>query len=200
MSYRGPKVKRSRRLGVAITPKAQRYLERRPGPPGVHQRTRRNNKMSDFGRQLMEKQRLRYQYNISEKQLRRAYKNASRATASTPDVLVQLLECRLDNMVYRAGFARSIHAARQYVRHGHFLVNGQRVDIPSFHVKPGVTVSVRDKSKTMDCFATALASSQRMKYIATDETKLTFVLNAVPEREEIPVICDIPVVVEFYSR
>ena len=123
MSYRGPKAKKSRRLGVAITPKSQKYLETRPQPPGMHGRGRRPSKLSDYGRQLMEKQRIRFQYNMSEKQLRRAYEKASRSEDPTPDVLIQTLESRLDTVVLRAGLARSIFAARQYVNHGHFLVN-----------------------------------------------------------------------------
>ena len=200
MSYRGPKVKKSRRLGVAISTKAQRYLERRPGPPGMHNRGRRPNKMSDFGRQLMEKQRLRFQYNISEKQLRSNYKEADRRPGSTPDILLHLLEARLDALVLRSGFARSIHAARQYVRHGHFTVNGQRVNIPSYRISVGDVIAVREKSKQMDCFAYALSTSERVPYITTDEAKMSIVLNRLPEREEVPVICDVPVVVEFYSR
>lgn len=193
-------MKKSRRLGVAISMKAQRYLERRPGPPGMHVRSRRPNKMSDYGRQLMEKQRLRFQYNISEKQLRSNYKEASRQAGSTPEVLVHLLESRLDNVVLRGGFSRSIHAARQYVRHGHFNVNGKRVDVPSYKVKIGDVVSVREKSKKMDCFSYALSTSERVPYITTDEAKMSITVTRTPERDEVPVICDIPVVVEFYSR
>jgi len=201
MSYRGPKVKKSRRLGVALSLKAQRGIERRPGPPGMHVRSRRPNKMSDYGRQLQEKQRLRFQYNVSEKQLRKYYKEATRQSGATPEVLIQLLESRLDNLVLRAGFARSIHAARQYVRHGHFNVNGKPVDIPSFHIKPGDNISVREKSKKMDCFAYALSTTERVGYIKTEDTKLGFTYNSVPTREEItPIICDVPVVVEYYSR
>lgn len=200
MSYRGPKVKKSRRLGIALSLKAQKGLERRPGPPGMHQRTRRQ-KMSDYGRQLQEKQRLRFQYNVSEKQLRRYYKEASRLKLATPEALIQLLESRLDNLVFRAGLARSIHAARQYVRHGHFEIDGKRVDIPSYHVEPGTTVTVREKSKKMECFSFALSTTERVPYINTEDTKLSFTYNSVPAREEITaIVCDVPVVVEYYSR
>ena len=200
MSYRGPKAKKSRRLGVAITPKSQKYLETRPNPPGMHGRGRRMNKLSDYGRQLMEKQRLRFQYNMSEHALRRAYASASNKAGETPEVLVQSLETRLDAVVFRAGLARSIFAARQYVGHGHFLVNGKKVDIPSFQVKVGDDIEVRPKSKEMACFQSALATSERVAYISTDDQALKVRLNYVPERDEIPVICDVPVVVEFYSR
>ena len=166
----------------------------------MHANNRRRSKVSDYGRQLMEKQRLRFQYNVSEKQLRKYYKEASRRAGATPEIMIQLLESRLDAVVLRAGFARSIHAARQYVRHGHFIVNGKRVNIPSFQVKPGDEIVVRDKSKTLECFTFALSTSERVSYITTDETKMTIRFNAIPEREEIPVICDVAVVVEFYSR
>jgi len=200
MSYRGPKAKKSRRLGVAITPKSQKYLELRPQPPGQHGRTRRPNKLSDFGRQLMEKQRLRFQYNVSEKQLRLTYGRASRSQLSTPDAMAQLLETRLDNLVLRAGFARSIFAARQYVSHGHIQVNGKKVNIPSYQVSVGDEIAVRTKSKEMDCFKHALTMAQKAPYLAVDDNELTARLTYMPTREEMPVVCDVPVVVEFYSR
>ncbi len=200
MSYRGPKAKKSRRLGVAITPKSQRYLETRGFPPGQHGKGRRPSKLSDYGRQLMEKQRIRFQYNMSEKQLRLAYEKASRSQDPTPDVLIQSLESRLDTVVLRAGFARSIFAARQYVNHGHFLVNGKKVDVPSFQVKVGDEVSVREKSKNMDCFKNALAMAEKVPYVTTNESDLSCRLSTIPSREEIPVVGDVATVVEFYSR
>lgn len=200
MNYTGPKAKRSRRLGVAITPKSAKYLERRGYAPGQHGKTRRPNKLTDYGRQMLEKQRLRYQYNISERQLRNAFARALQSEKSTPEVLAQLLETRLDSIVLRAGFARTIHAARQYVGHGHVLVNGKKVDIPSYEVEVNDVISIKEKSKTLDCFKAALASSQRVPYVTTDDNALTAKLNYVPTREEIPVICDLPTVVEFYSR
>ena len=171
MSYRGPKAKRSRRLGVALTPKAQKYLETRPHPPGQHGKNRRPKKLSDYGRQLMEKQKLRFQYNISEGQLRGTYKKASQKEGSTPDILIQMLETRLDNVVLRAGLARSIFAARQYVSHGHFSVNGQRVDIPSYHVKVGDEIKVREKSKDLDCFKMALSVAESVPYVTANEKR-----------------------------
>ncbi|MEX2605993.1 MAG: 30S ribosomal protein S4 [Kiritimatiellia bacterium] len=200
MSYRGPKAKKSRRLGVAITPKSQRYLETRGFPPGQHGKGRRPSKLSDYGRQLMEKQRIRFQYNMSENQLRLAYEKASRSQDPTPEVLIQSLESRLDTVVLRAGFARSIFAARQYVNHGHFLVNGKKVDVPSFQVKVGDEVSVREKSKNMDCFKNALAMAEKVSYVTTNESDLSCRLSAIPSREEIPVVGDVATVVEFYSR
>ena len=200
MSYRGPKAKKARRLGVAITPKTQRYLETRGYPPGQHGKSRRPSKMSDYGRQLMEKQRIRFQYNMSENQLRLAYEKAARSQDPTPDVLIQLLESRLDSVVLRAGFARSIFAARQYVNHGHFLVNGKKVDVPSFHVKVGDVITVKEKSKNLDCFKNALAVATKSQYVAVDEAEMSARLTHVPSREEIPVVGDVATVVEFYSR
>ncbi len=202
MSYRGPKAKKSRRLGVAITPKSQKFLETRPQIPGQHggRGGRRPNKLSDYGRQLMEKQRLRFQYNISEKQLRRAYKAASASKDSTPEALIQLLETRLDTMVLRSGLARSIHAARQYVAHGHIEVNGKKVDLPSYHVKVNDEISVKGKSKEMDCFTYASSLAERTPYIRLNDEELSAKLSYVPNRDEIPIICDVPTVVEFYSR
>ncbi len=200
MSYRGPKAKRTRRLGVAITPKTQKYLETRPQPPGMHGRNRRPSKLSDYGRQLMEKQRIRFQYNVSEKQLRRAYDKAARSQEATPEVLIQLLESRLDSVVLRAGFARSIFAARQYVSHGHFTVNGKKVDVPSFHVKVGDEIQVKEKSRSLDCFKNALAQATKVPYVVTNENDLSCRLSYLPTREEIPVVGDVATVVEFYSR
>jgi len=201
MSYRGPKAKKSRRLGVAITPKSQKYLETRPQAPGMHGgRGRRPNKMSDYGRQLLEKQRLKFQYNVSEGQLRRTYKRASASTGSTPDVLIQLLETRLDAFVLRSGLARSIFAARQYVSHGHFLVNGKKVNIPSYQLKVNDEVAVRERSKECDMFKHALTMAEVPAYITSNERDLNAKLNYVPQREEIPIACDVPVIVEFYSR
>ena len=124
MKYTGPKIKKARRLGVAITPKSDRYLERRPNPPGQHGPNRRRGKQSDYGKQLTEKQRLRYQYNLREKQIRGVYTKASRKQGNTGEVMLQILESRLDVLVLRAGMARSIFQARHMVSDGHFRVNG----------------------------------------------------------------------------
>jgi small subunit ribosomal protein S4 len=201
MNYNGPKARRSRRLGIAITTKTQKQMERRAYPPGQHGKSKRINKLSDFGRQMQEKQRLRAQYNITERQLRRFYAEAARSKESTPEKLIQLLETRLDAVVYRAGFARSIFAARQYVSHGHITVNGKKVDIASFNVQLGDVVSIREKSKAMEAFKHALATSQhKVAYIVTDDAGMTAKLSYLPKRDEIPVICQVPAVVEFYSR
>ncbi len=200
MSYRGPKAKKSRRLGVAITPKSQKYLETRPHPPGQHGKSRRPNKQTDYGRQLMEKQRIRFQYNLTEKQLRLAYAKATRSKDPAPEVLIRLLETRLDSVILRAGFARSVFAARQYVGHGHFRVNGKKVDIPGYQVKVGDVITIKERSKGLDCFKNALAMSTRLPYVAVNESEMSCRLTYEPKREEIPVVGDVNTVVEFYSR
>lgn len=150
MKYTGPKVKLSRKLGFSLTPKARKYMDRKPYPPGQHGPIKRRAKLSDYGRQLLEKQRLRLQYNVHERQMRNYFREASRLAGNTGDNLIQLLESRLDALVYRAGFAPTIYAARQYVRHGHIEVNGKKVDIPSYRVKPNDVIQVREKVASLN--------------------------------------------------
>ena len=137
MNLRGPKVRISRQLGISLTPKAQKHLDRRPGTPGQHGLNQRPGKMSNYKRQLMEKQRLRAQYNVGERQLRNYFEEASRRGGNVGAALLQLLETRIDAMVLRAGYARTIFAARQLVVHGHVKLNGRRVSFPSHAVIPG---------------------------------------------------------------
>jgi len=200
MNYTGPKAKVSRRLGIAISPKAEKYLERRPTPPGMHGKSRRPKKQSDYGRQLLEKQRLRFQYNVSERQLRNYYAKATRKTGNPADILLQSLECRLDAMVLRAGFARSIHAARQLVGHGHIEVNGRKVNVPSFSCREGDVIRVREKSRQIDAITYALQSATFPPYLNVDIEGMNATLNSIPKADDIPVICEISLVVEFYSR
>ncbi|WP_025272192.1 30S ribosomal protein S4 [Haloglycomyces albus] len=198
-----PKVKLSRSLGIALTPKAAKYMERRPYPPGQHGRGRR--KESDYKTQLTEKQRLRAQYNISERQLRRAYEEATRKSGKTGEVLIQLLESRLDAFVLRAGLARTIYQARQFVNHGHFTVNGRKVDIPSYRLSPGDFVQVKAKSRQTTPFEAAAAGEwaaegQTPSYIEAHLNGLIARFVSVPERSQIPVVCDEQLIVEFYSK
>lgn len=201
MNFTGAKVKKSRALGVALTPKAQKYMKNRPVPPGQHGQARgRRRRPSEYGQQLLEKQRLRFQYNISEKQLMRAYQAAARMPGSTGDNLMQLLESRLDALVYHAGFAPSIYAARQYVNHGHFLINGKKANIPSMRVKVGDVISVRERSRKSVIFGDLFARGPVAPYLTFDEPSMSAKLDYLPPREEIPVICAEHLVVEFYSR
>ena len=149
-------VRLSRALGIPLTPKAERLMENRPYPPGMHGRSRRRNE-SDFAVRLREKQRLRAQYGIREKQMRRAVDEAKRSGRRTGDVLVELLERRLDAVVLRAGLARTTAQARQAVTHHHVLVDGRRVDKPSYRVAPGQTVSIAPRSREKLPFQVAAA-------------------------------------------
>lgn len=195
------KVKKSRALGIPLTPKAIKIMERRPNPPGQHGGQRSWRRDSDYKQQLLQKQRLRAQYNIREAQMRNYIAKASRSKGRTPEALLRLLESRLDALVLRAGFARSIYAARQYVSHLHITVNGERVNIPSYSVKPGDVIAVREKSRKLPCFVDALETVGSIPpYVETDKKAMTAVYARLPELTEVPIICEINQVVEFYSR
>jgi small subunit ribosomal protein S4 len=197
-----PKAKLSRALGLPLTPKSVKYFERRPFPPGVHGRARR--KPSDYSVRLREKQRLRHQYNISETQLRRIYEGARRHAGKSGERLLVELECRLDALVLRAGFARTIYQARQMVSHGHFTVDGRKVNIPSYRVNPHQTIAVRERSRSLLPFEVAAAGAHApavsAPYLDVSLRELKATLIREPQRSEIPVICDELLVVEFYSR
>jgi small subunit ribosomal protein S4 len=197
-----PKAKLSRALGIVLTPKCAKYFERRPFPPGVHGRARK--KPSNYSVRLLEKQRLRHQYNISETQLRRIYAIAKKSAGKTGDRLVVELECRLDALVLRSGFARTIYQARQLVSHSHLLVDGKKVNIPSYRVKVGQVITVKEKSRVTLPFQAAAAGSHATAvtapYLATSLEELRTTLIREPLRAEVPVICEEQLVVEFYSR
>ncbi|MFD4420105.1 30S ribosomal protein S4 [Agromyces sp. NPDC058484] len=198
------KTRLSRALGVALTPKAARYLEKRPYAPGEHGRTKRKAD-SDYAVRLREKQRLRAQYGIREKQLRIAFNEARRTDGLTGENLVELLEMRLDALVLRAGFARTISQARQFVVHRHILVDGQIVDRPSFRVKPGQTVGVKQRSEGTEPFQVAAAGGhvdvlpKLPGYLEVELDKLQAKLVRRPKRAEVPVTCDVQLVVEYYA-
>ncbi|MDG4832066.1 30S ribosomal protein S4 [Solwaraspora sp. WMMD1047] len=198
-----PKAKLSRALGIPLTRKCVRYFERRPFPPGVHGRQRR--RTSDYQVRLLEKQRLRHQYNISETQLRRAFDDAVQGPGKTGDSLVSLLERRLDAVVHRAGLARTIYQARQLVAHGHFTVDGTKVDRPSYRLRPGQVVAVRERSRSKPPFQLAAAGAHAPEgpgaaYLSVSLADLRATLVREPARREVPVICDEQLVVEYYSR
>lgn len=197
-----PKAKLSRALGIPLTPKSVKYFERRPFPPGVHGRARR--KLSNYSVRLREKQRLRHQYNIGEAQLRRIYEGAQRHAGKSGERLLIELECRLDALVMRSGIARTIYQARQMVSHGHLTVDGRKVDIPSYRVKPYQTVAVRERSRELLPYQVAAAGGNApavsAPYLDASLADLKFTLIREPQRPEIPVICEEQLVVEFYSR
>lgn len=199
MKFNGPKVKLSRKLGIALTSKAQRYMEKKGYPPGMHGMKRRR-RQSNYGRQLLEKQRLRYQYNVSERQLRNYFRRASRMKGIAGENLLRMLETRLDAFVLRSGFAPTIFAARQFVDHGHIQVNGRRVTIPSYRLREGDVVEVREKSRKLRCFNEPRGTTAIPNYIESDETGYKASLVSLPRRDEVPVLCEVPLVVEFYSR
>jgi small subunit ribosomal protein S4 len=196
-----PKVRLSRALGVPLTPKSVKYFEARPYPPGVHGRARKQE--SDYKVRLREKQRLRAQYNIREAQLRNAFAKADKAGGKTGDVLLADLECRLDALVLRSGFARTIYQARQFVVHRHVLVNGRRVDRPSYRLRPGDVITIAERSRRLDAFQIAAAGGHAETvppYLDVRHDALAAQLTRLPERKEIPVVCDEQLVVEHYSR
>ena len=198
-------VRLSRALGIALTPKAQRIFEKRPYAPGEHGRTRRRTE-SDYAVRLREKQRLRAQYGISEKQLRAAYEKGTHTAGQTGNAMLTDLETRLDALVLRAGFARTTAQARQFVVHRHILVDGNIVDRPSYRVKPGQTIQVKAKSQTMVPFQAAAEGVHRdvlpavPGYLDVNLPSLKATLTRKPEAEEIPVQVNIQYVVEFYAR
>lgn len=196
-----PKVRLSRALGIPLTPKSVKYFEARPYPPGVHGRARKQE--TDYKVRLREKQRLRAQYNIREAQLRNAFAKAAKAEGKTGEALLVDLERRLDALVLRAGFARTIYQARQFVVHRHVLVNGRRVDRPSYRLRPGDVIAVAERSRPMVPFQVAAAGGYAETvppYLDVRHDALAARLTRLPARSEIPVICDEQLVVEHYSR
>ena len=192
----GRRFKQCRRLGLNVCghPKAMDRAGR-----GT---SRADKKLSPYGLQLLEKQRLRAYYGVLEKQFRNYVKKAEKSKESTGVALIQMLECRLDNVVYRLGFANSIRQARQMVVHGHILVNGKKVDIPSFAVQVGDEVSLREKSRTNVMFKENFESGalNEYPYLSKDMDKFSGVLTRLPERQEVPIEIDEILIVEFYSK
>ena len=192
----GPRFKQCRRLGLNVCghPKAMDRAGR-----GT---SRADKKLSPYGLQLLEKQRLRAYYGVLEKQFRNYVKKAEKSKESTGVALIQMLECRLDNVVYRLGFANSIRQARQMVVHGHILVNGKKVDTPSFAVQVGDEVSLREKSRTNVMFKENFESGalNEYPYLSKDMDKFSGVLTRLPERQEVPIEIDEILIVEFYSK
>jgi small subunit ribosomal protein S4 len=198
--YTGPKHRLARREGVNILEKMTGSLERRLlTPPGVHGIKRRR-KVSEYGMQLREKQQLKRSYGLLEKQFRKYVEMAQKSQQSTDEILVQLLESRLDNVVYRLGFAKSRNMARQFVTHGHVVINDKKVSIPSYQVKIGETIGISPKLlQNADLkLHVENSASNLLPYL---ERKATFgQLIRKPEKEEIPNPADYQLVIEFYSR
>ena len=198
--YIGPKSRIARRFGEAIFG-PDKVLSKRNFPPGQHGNSRRR-KTSEYGVMLAEKQKAKYTYGVLEKQFRNLFEKAARSNGITGEILLQSLECRLDNVVYRLGIAPTRAAARQLVNHKHITVNGQVVSIASYSVKPGQIVGVRERSKSLEVIADALAGFNHSKYpwLEWDESTKSGKLLHVPTREDIPENIKEQLIVELYSK
>ncbi len=198
--YTGPMTKKSRRLGVDLIGGDLAY-ERRPYPPGQHGRGRV--KESEYRNQLMEKQKARFTYGVMEKQFQRYYHEASRRAGKTGDNLLQLLEARLDNVVYRSGFARTRRHARQLVVHGHFVVNGRKVNVPSYQVATHDVIDVREKSVEMTPFIVAREThGERLvpAWLEVIPNKMRILVHQLPVRAQIDLPVQEQLIVEYYSK
>jgi small subunit ribosomal protein S4 len=198
--YTGPLTKKSRRLGVDLVGEDKAF-ERRPYPPGVHGKGR--TKESEYSLQLREKQKARYSYGVLEKQFRRYYEEANRLQGKTGDNLLQILESRLDNVVYRAGLARTRRQARQFVVHGHFLVNGQKVDIPSYRVTPYDVIDLADKVKDQTPHIINRETHGERDvpgWMQVFPERGRILIHSLPVREQIVVDVSEQLIVELYSK
>lgn len=197
--YTGPVWKVSRHLGYSILGTGEE-LAKRPYGPGQHGQDRKK-KPSEYGRQLLEKQKLRFTYGVSERQFRRYFGIAKKSKGITGLAFMQVCEQRLDNIVYRLGFATTRRQARQLVNHGHVLVDGKKVDIPSYLTQVGEVVTLKDSSKSLKIVKEALEkATTRVPYVEFDKTKLEGKLTRLPERSELTPEIDEALIVEFYNR
>lgn len=191
-----PRFKECRRLGLNVCGHPKAMNRAKPGT------SREDKKLSNYGKQLLEKQRLRAYYGVMEKQFARYVEEAQKSQDQTGYALIKILESRLDNLVYRLGFASSIRQARQMVVHGHIRVNGQKVDIPSYRIKVGDEISLRERSRNVELFRDNFLSSfpNRYPYLEKDEASFSGKFIRFPERDEVPIEIDDQLVVEYYSR
>ena len=198
--YRGPKAKVSRRFNLPIFGPSK-ALQKKSYPPGMHGRNRRR-KQSEYAIQLGEKQKAKYTYGVLERQFAKLFQEASRKSGVTGEILLQLLESRLDNMIYRLGVAPTRRAARQLVLHKHVIVNGDIVNVPSFTVKVGDIVGVRERSKSLEVVTNSLASHSVKKYpwLEWDNSQMAGKMVSLPQRDEIPENIQEQLIVELYSK
>ena len=199
--YTGPRTKKSRRLGQLLDENKSKYYDRRPYPPGEH--GRRRVRETDYLVQLREKQKIRHIYGILERQFRKYYKEAARKSGVTGDNLMQILETRLDNVVYRSGLARTRPQARQLVNHGHFRVNDKKVDIPSYRVRAGDIVAVKERSRDTVVIQHAVdTSGDRIfpEWLDVDLERRQVTIRDVPSRAQIDTTVQEQLVVELYSK
>ena len=198
--YTGPSTKIARKFGEAIFGDDKSF-EKKNYPPGQHGQNRRRGKKSEYAVQLMEKQKAKYTYGILERQFRNLFAKANRSKGVTGEVLLQLCESRLDNLVYRFGITSSRRAARQLVSHRHITIDGEIVNIPSFQVKPGQVIGVREKSKSVQAIADSLSSrSAAYDWLNWNDAKLEGTFVSVPTRDQIPEAIKEQLIVELYSK
>lgn len=199
--YTGPTTKISRRFGEPIYGTDKSY-EKKSYPPGMHGKNKRHKKVSEYGLQLAEKQKAKYTYGLLERQFANLFERASRRKGVTGEILLQLLESRLDNVVYRLGIAPSRAAARQLVSHCHIVVNGEVVNIPSYTVRPSDLIGVREKSKSLQVIVDSLSVNHRSRYswLEWDEKAMVGKFLNVPERTDIPENIREQLIVELYSK
>ncbi|MCI8569192.1 MAG: 30S ribosomal protein S4 [Bacilli bacterium] len=197
--YTGPSYKQARRVGFSIS-ETGKELARRPYGPGQHGNARKG-KLSDYGTQLKEKQKVRFMYGMNERQFKKTFNEAAKMQGIHGTNFLRLLESRLDNLVYRIGFASTRRGARQLVNHGHVTVNGKKVDIPSYRVKPGDIISIKEDDKNLKVVAESLAKvSKRVEFVSYDEGKMEGTYVRLPERNELNADINEALIVEFYNK
>ena len=197
--YLGPTYKKSRRFGFSVLENGKE-LAKKAYAPGEHGQDRRK-KLSNYGIQLQEKQKVKFMYGLSEKQMERTFEKAVKMKGVNGENLLKLLESRLDNLVYRIGFATTRKGARQLVNHGHITVNGKRVDIPSYQVKPGDVISLMENDKEMAIVKSSLeALHNRVEFISYDDKKMEGTYVRYPERSELNADIDEALIIEYYNR
>lgn len=198
--YIGPKTRIARKFKDPIYGPDRSY-EKKNYPPGQHGQAKKRKKQSEYGVQLQEKQKAKYTYGILEKQFKNTFERASHKKGVTGEVLLQLIEARLDNVVYRLGIAPTRNGARQLVSHGHIEVNGKVVNVPSFSLKPNDIVNVREKSKSLEVIVDALVrNSNRYNWLEWDQEKMVGKFMSYPERDQIPENINEQLIVELYSK
>lgn len=197
--YTGPRGRRDRRAGVMLSSMRKNPLEKKPYPPGEHGRGRQ--RQTEYGMRLLEKQKARWFYGVSEKQFRKAYDRASRMQGVTGENLLRLMELRMDNVVFRMGFATSRPQARQLVVHGHFLLNGRKHNIPSAILKPNDVLTVKEKSRQLEPVVNAVEQVVSVPaWLEADHENFTGRLLHSPARDEIEIPVEEQLIIEFYSR
>ena len=199
--YRGPRTKIDRKFADPIFG-TDKSFEKKNYPPGMHGNNKRRRKASEYGIQLKEKQKAKYTYGVLEKQFRNMFEKASRSKGVTGEVLLQLLESRLDNVVYRMGLSPTRAGARQLVTHRHITVNGDHVNIPSYTLKPGDAIGVRERSKSLEVITDSMSTARygSSSWLEFDEPSMTGVFLNRPEREDIPENIKEQLIVELYSK